>query len=207
MTRSKSHQVEQLSQGDHQDVMQTALGASEHFLAATGDPNPPPSEQLVYSMTPATDGTRRPQLHFPGHGIQEPWDESSHTAPHGRQSPAYMHAPIMENSPVRRQGRFWPSPTGLGYGPRGMTGVKLTLPKFDGHSRWQTFIHQFEAITWQWPEDQRLYHLLASLHDEAADYTFDLDPAARETYYSLVEELDRRFRTTKTPQTLARQFG
>lgn len=84
--------------------------------------------------------------------------------------------------------------------------VKLSLPKFDGRSRWKTFINQFEAITTTWPEEEKLYHLLASLSGDAADFTFELQEHVREDYYQLVDELERRFKTTETPQICARQF-
>ena len=84
--------------------------------------------------------------------------------------------------------------------------VKLNLPKFNGKTRWRTFINQFEAITEDWPTHQKLYHMLASLTGEAADYAFELDSYIRQDYEYLVEELQRRFKTTETPQTCARQF-
>ena len=84
--------------------------------------------------------------------------------------------------------------------------VKLTLPRFDGKTRWRTFINQFEAITEDWPVGQKLYHMLASLTGDAADFAFELDSYVRHDYEYLVEELQRRFKTTETPQTCARQF-
>ena len=50
------------------------------------------------------------------------------------------------------------------------------------------------------------YFLLANLTDEAADFAFELDNYVRQDYNLLVEELERRFKTTETPQTCARQF-
>ena len=95
-----------------------------------------------------------------------------------------------------------------GYQPpsQWVSGVKISLPRFDGQIRWQTFINQFEAVTHYWPVDQRLHHLLASLTGEAADYVFDLDRGSRSNYFHLVEELERRFHVAETPQTCARQF-
>ena len=41
--------------------------------------------------------------------------------------------------------------------------VKLTLPKFNGRSKWNTFLHQYEAVTSQWEDEHKLFHLLANL--------------------------------------------
>jgi hypothetical protein len=84
--------------------------------------------------------------------------------------------------------------------------IKLNLPKYDGRTRWKTFINQFEAITRDWSEDQKLYHLLTCLSGDAADFVFELESHIRGSLDLLVEELERRFKTTETPQTCARQF-
>ena len=83
---------------------------------------------------------------------------------------------------------------------------KLNLPRYDGKTRWQTFYHQFEAVTQDWSEDKKLYHLLSCLTADAADFVFELESHVRDSYHSLTEELDRRFKTIETPQMCARQF-
>ena len=84
--------------------------------------------------------------------------------------------------------------------------VKLSLPKYNGRTKWKTFRSQFEAVTADWDDDERLYHLLANLTGEAADFAFELEEYVRQDIDSLFEELERRFRVSETPQTSARQF-
>lgn len=84
--------------------------------------------------------------------------------------------------------------------------VKVNLPKFNGRTKWKTFIHQFQAVTSNWREEHKLYHLLANLTEDAADFAFELEEETRQDFYYLVEELERRFKVNETPQTCARQF-
>jgi hypothetical protein len=84
--------------------------------------------------------------------------------------------------------------------------IKVVLPKFDGRTRWKTFINQFEAITEDWTPDQKLYHMLSCLSGDAADFVFELETRIRASYSLLRDELERRFKTTETPQTCARHF-
>jgi len=103
-------------------------------------------------------------------------------------------------------------------GPRGMYDLakpndammgpsfKMTLPTYDGKSKWQTFIRQFEAMTFNWSANKKLQHLLASVRGEAAEFVFDLDPDVIAEYHELVDELDKRFTTRETRETHVRQF-
>lgn len=84
--------------------------------------------------------------------------------------------------------------------------IKLNLPRYNGQGKWSTFINQFEAITYNWSQEKKLYHMFSCLSGEAADFAFELDEYLRNNYEFLVEELQRRFRVTETPQTCARQF-
>ena len=84
--------------------------------------------------------------------------------------------------------------------------VKINLPHYDGRTKWQTFIRQFESVTWQWNEERKLQHLLASLRGDAADFVFDLERHILNDYRYLVAELENRFITRESRETHVRQF-
>lgn len=83
---------------------------------------------------------------------------------------------------------------------------KLNLPQFNGKGKWTTFIRQFEVITVDWHEEERLRYLLMSLQGDAADFAFDLDGCTLRNYHQLVDELERRFFIRETRHTCTSQF-
>ncbi len=83
---------------------------------------------------------------------------------------------------------------------------KLHLPSFNGKGKWQTFVRQFESITYGWTEADKLHHLMVCLSDDAADYVFELDQTILDNYELLIEELHKRFHVKETRLSYSKQF-
>lgn len=105
--------------------------------------------------------------------------------------------------PQRSLGRYDQSPRSFS---ENAPSYKMNLPTFDGKKKWKTFIRQFQAISSGWGNGRKLQYLISCLQGDAADYAFQLEPSALEDYYSLTEELERRFDVQETRQTKIRQF-
>ena len=96
----------------------------------------------------------------------------------------------------------WERNRSLGRGPE----PKVTVPTYNGKTRWKTFIRQYEVISADWSERKKLQHLLANLKEDAAEFAFDLDQEVLDDYQELVDELEKRFDTKETRETHVRQF-
>ena len=83
---------------------------------------------------------------------------------------------------------------------------KVTVPTYNGKTRWKTFIRQYEVVSSEWTERKKLQHLLANLKEDAAEFAFDLDQEILDDYEDLVDELEKRFDTKETRETHVRQF-
>jgi hypothetical protein len=55
-------------------------------------------------------------------------------------------------------------------------------------------------------DEEKLNHLLVSLHDEAADFAFNLDKVILADYHDLRHELTQRFQVKLTRDSLQNQF-
>ena len=154
----------------------------------------PPS--VRYHWSAENDHEERPHPHRPIRGSSQQHDYGD-VADH-------LH-PSDRERPVSHPDRYY-RPSAQYRGRSSASQVKLSLPKFNGRIKWRTFRSQFEAVTADWDDDERLYHLLANLTGEAADFAFELEDHIRQDFDSLVDELERRFKVIETPQTCARQF-
>lgn len=88
--------------------------------------------------------------------------------------------------------------------------VKIKMPAYNGKTRWETWIAQFEAIGRRqgWTEDDKLDHLLPRLEGVAAQFVFEQLPTSTiHNYPALIEELSSRFRVIETPRSFAVKFG
>ena len=85
---------------------------------------------------------------------------------------------------------------------------RMSLPQFNGKTKWQTFLRQFEAIARScgWDEEEKLNYLTASLTGDAAEFAFELPLDVIEDYRLLVRNLDQRFRLIKSRETWQQEF-
>ena len=98
--------------------------------------------------------------------------------------------------------RHWERNRNMARGPE----PKITVPTYNGKTRWKTFIRQYEVVTSEWTERKKLQHLKANLKDDAAEFAFDLEQEILDDYEDLVEELGKRFDIKETKETHVRQF-
>ena len=138
----------------------------------------------------------RSPLRHAYHGACTSRNSPDHRIPRPRHPPPYNY----QCGSARRTGV--PNRMDVDMGPS----IKVSLPFYDGKSKWQTFLRQFESVTYRWREGRKLQHLLASLRGDAAEFAFDLDPDILDDYEVLVAELEKRFHTRETRETHVRQF-
>lgn len=111
-----------------------------------------------------------------------------------RQPPRPYHDPVNSNNSSR-----------AGYEPRHQW---VKTPNFNGKSRWDIFIKQFEAIgrNNHWSPTHRLNQLITALTEDAAEYAFQLDEEILDDYYHLTNHLARRFDVKQTREACQQLF-
>ncbi|MES9884357.1 MAG: hypothetical protein ABW185_26215, partial [Sedimenticola sp.] len=87
---------------------------------------------------------------------------------------------------------------------------QVKIPFFNGNDDWPMWISRFETIAhrYRWSEKEMLDQLLPRIDGLAAEFVFtQLPSSALDNYYTLVDELNSRFRVVETPRSFAAKFS